>query len=52
MNPLPAIESRILFIRASRVLLDADLALLYGVTAHGGSFGGLRMAALYAVPFG
>jgi hypothetical protein len=29
---LPRIESRILVVRAQRVIIDADLAALYGVT--------------------
>ena len=32
MNPSQAIESRIFLIRGHRVLIDSDLALMYGVT--------------------
>lgn len=32
MMPTPGIEGRIFLIRGHRVLLDSDLALLYGVT--------------------
>src|ERR1700681_722425 len=30
-TPVPAVESRILFLRHQRVILDADIAELYGV---------------------
>src|SRR5258708_35543413 len=30
-TPFPAVESRILFLRHQRVILDADIAELYGV---------------------